>query len=93
MGGGSVSLSACMERLADLSIMVELDDEVASVWKTILSDDCEWLMEQIRNFVLVKENILELMERNDKNIKEQALLTIIKIEFIMVVYWLQALDL
>ena len=52
LGGGSISLSACMEKLTELSIMVELDEEVASVWKTILSDDCDWLIEQIKKFVL-----------------------------------------
>lgn len=78
LGGGSISLSACMENLTELSIMVELDEEVASVWKTILSDDCDWLIEQIKKFVLEKDNVLELMERNNKSVKEQALLTIIK---------------
>src|SRR5437667_3530211 len=33
-GGGIVSLTVAIERLADTVIMVELDDQVAAVWQT-----------------------------------------------------------
>ena len=43
-----MSLSAVMENLATKAVMSELDSDVASVWKTILSDDCMWLIGRIR---------------------------------------------
>src|SRR5207245_2661400 len=38
-GGGIMSLTVAFERLADKVLMVELDDDVASVWETILQGD------------------------------------------------------
>src|SRR5690348_15168944 len=46
-GGGIVSLTVAFEDLADRVLMVELDHNVAALWKTILSDDNQWLAEQI----------------------------------------------
>src|SRR5438067_6981748 len=46
-GGGIISLTAAFEDLADKVLMVELDHEVAALWKTILSDENAWLCEQI----------------------------------------------
>src|SRR5882672_8221881 len=38
-GGGIISLTAAFEGLAKEVIMVEMDRQIAAVWKTILSDD------------------------------------------------------
>ena len=38
-GGGIISLTAVFEHLADSVIMVELDDQIAAVWQTILAGD------------------------------------------------------
>src|SRR5271154_663015 len=42
-GGGIISMTAAFERLADHVVMVELDEQIAAVWKTILDGDAEWL--------------------------------------------------
>src|SRR5579863_7878256 len=44
-GGGIVSLTVAFEGLADHVVMVELDKDVAAVWKTMLSDQNDWLAE------------------------------------------------
>jgi len=38
-GGGIVSLTIANENLADHIIMVEIDDDIAAVWKTIFYGD------------------------------------------------------
>ena len=55
-GGGIISLTAAFERLADSVIMVELDDQIAAVWQTILAGDAQWLAKRIINFDLSPES-------------------------------------
>src|SRR5271167_521935 len=42
-GGGIISLTTAFEQLAARVVMVELDEQIAAVWQTILSEDGEWL--------------------------------------------------
>ena len=42
-GGAIVGLTVAFERLADHVTFVELDEQVASVWKTIIYGDYQWL--------------------------------------------------
>ena len=51
-GGGIVSLTAAFENLAKHIVMIELDEDVAAVWKTILGEDNEWLANKIFTFEL-----------------------------------------
>ena len=48
-GGGIISLTAVFEHLADSVIMVELDDQIAAVWQTILAGDAQWLTKSYRD--------------------------------------------
>lgn len=50
VGGGIVSLTVAFENLADRIIIVELDQDVAALWQTILGDDNEWLAERVLSF-------------------------------------------
>lgn len=78
LGGGSVSLSAVMENLATKAVMSELDSDVASVWKTILSDDCIWLIGRIRGFKFDIDTVTDVLERVPGTEKEKAFRTIVK---------------
>src|SRR5579872_7505730 len=49
-GGGILSLTTAFEQLAERVLMVELDDQVAAVWQTILHGDAPWLAERILRF-------------------------------------------
>ena len=49
-GGGIVGLTVAAECLAEHVTLVELDPDVASVWRTLLSDDAEWLAQRIVQF-------------------------------------------
>jgi DNA adenine methylase len=57
-GGGSVSLTAAAEGLVKKVVMVELDPSIAVVWSTILTGDANGLVERIRGFIMLEENVL-----------------------------------
>jgi len=77
-GGGIVSLTVAFEELADRITMVELDEEVASVWKTILEDDYEWLAKKIVTFDLTLESAKKELEKGSADIKHKAFRTLLR---------------
>jgi DNA adenine methylase len=78
-GGGIVSLSVAAENLADKVIMVELDEQVAAVWKCIFTDgDGEWLANRIVNFDMTLENLRNELEIKSSDTKQVAFQTILK---------------
>lgn len=77
-GGGIISLTVAFERLADHVTMVELDAQVAAVWKTILAGDAAWLAHQIRSFQLTPETLDAVLERTPASTEELAFQTILK---------------
>jgi len=78
VGGGIVSLTAAFEDLVDSVLMVELDDEIAAVWETIVNGQGEGLAKRILNFEMSKENVLIEIAMNPKNRGEKAFQTILK---------------
>jgi DNA adenine methylase len=78
VGGGIVSLTAAFEGLVGQVTMVEKDEGVAAVWRTILEDDAEWLADAIRNFHLTPENAKRAIEASDQSLKSLAFATIVK---------------
>ena len=77
-GGGIVSLTIANENLADHIIMVELDDEIASVWKTIFYGDANWLIDRILSFEMTIENVNRILSEDYLSNEEKAFKTIIK---------------
>ena len=73
-----MSLTARFENLAHQIVMVELDREVAAVWKTILSDDNVWLANKIFDFDLTQENAKHHLEKEHQSTKDLAFSTILK---------------
>ena len=51
-GGAIIGLTAACEKLTGHVILVELDADVAAVWKTVLCGDAEWLASRIVRFEL-----------------------------------------
>jgi len=76
-GGAHAGLAVAIEGLADKVILVELDENVAAVWKTILSNDAEWLMNRIADFDLTRENAEEMLERKDQSTRDRAFAMIV----------------
>jgi len=77
-GGAIVGLTAAFEKMANHVTLVELDDEVAAVWQTILSDDAKWLAQQVIEFELTRHRVEALLARDPLNLREKALITLIK---------------
>jgi DNA adenine methylase len=78
VGGGIVSLTVAFEDLADQVIMVELDDEVAALWETMLGDDNEWLAERVVSFDLSYESAKEVMTASTESRREIGFRTLLK---------------
>ena len=77
-GGGIVSLTVAFEDLANYMTMVEIDEEVAAVWCTILNGDGEWLANQIVNFNLSLPSVNAVLTKNNLSMQEKAFKTILK---------------
>jgi len=77
-GGGIISLTAAFEQLAHSVVMVELDDQIAAVWQTILAGDAQWLARRIINFDLSPESAKAEFAKHPKSQCERAFQTILK---------------
>jgi DNA adenine methylase len=77
-GGGIISLTALFENLVQEAVMVELDDEVAAVWESVVSGDAEWLANRILTFELSREAVINEIKRLPRTQKEKAFQTILK---------------
>jgi len=77
-GGAIVGLTVAFERLAEKVVLVELDEQVAAVWKTILSDDCEWLVGRMLSFTPTSENVRAELANTDPTTPALAFRTLVK---------------
>jgi DNA adenine methylase len=77
-GGGIVSLTAVFESLAEKVLLVELDNEVASVWETICAGDAEWLARRIEQFNMSLETAKEIISSCPDSRRDIAFKTIVK---------------
>ncbi|MDX2283714.1 MAG: DNA adenine methylase [Bacteroidia bacterium] len=77
-GGGIVSLTAAFEQLARHITMIELDEDVAAVWETLIHGDYDWLANRIMDFDLNHANIQAALDSPAKSIQEMAFCTILK---------------
>jgi DNA adenine methylase len=77
-GGGIVSLTVAFEGFADHIILVELDPDVAAVWKAITGPHFRDLSERICRFDVTKENVQQELSQTSKNVDDVAFRTILK---------------
>lgn len=77
-GGGIVSLTAAFEDLAPYVTMVEIDEQVAAVWQTILNGHGEWLAERIADFELSPEAVQTELSAERRETHEKAFRTILR---------------
>lgn len=77
-GGGIISLTALFENLVEKAVMVELDDEVAAVWETIVNGDAVWLANRILTFTMTREAVEEELQKTPTTKREKAFQTILK---------------
>ncbi len=77
-GGGIISLTALFENLVERVVMLELDDEIAAVWQSVINGDAERLANRILTFHLTKETVIQEIKKTPKTLKEKAFQTILK---------------
>ncbi len=77
-GGGGVGLAAAFEGLADASLLVELDPDVASVWRTILGEEAGLLAALIRSFECTEEEVRRALARPASDDLARAFLTVLR---------------
>ena len=77
-GGGIISLTVAFENLARTILMVEKDEAVASVWRTILGREYRWLVDRIVNFEVTAEAVGEIINQAPKSVRVFAFQTILR---------------
>ncbi|MBM4308762.1 MAG: DNA adenine methylase [Deltaproteobacteria bacterium] len=77
-GGGIISLTALFDNLAEKVVMVELDEEIAAVWESIIQGDAEWLANRVLTFDLTKEAVIRELQKSPGTRREKAFQTILK---------------
>lgn len=77
-GGGIVGLSMLFDELAAHLSLVELDEQIASVWKVMLGDKGLELASRIVAFELTKENALKELNTEPATVLDRAFQTIIR---------------
>jgi DNA adenine methylase len=77
-GGGIIGLTTAFEKLANEVLLVELDNQVAAVWKTLLSNDSEWLAEKILRFKLNTQTAKDLFTHDAPSNRDKAFQVIVR---------------
>ena len=77
-GGGIIALTALYENLVEKAVMVELDDEIAAFWESIVNGNAKWLANRILTFDMTKENVLQELEKIPNTKRDKAFQTILK---------------
>jgi len=77
-GGGIISLTALFENLVNRALMVELDDEIAAVWNSVINGDSEWIANRILSFDLSRENVIKEIQQAPDTQRDKAFQTILK---------------
>jgi len=75
-GGAIVSLTAVMEGLAPVALMVEIDRDVAAFWRSALESGAK-LRERVLRFVPTRESLLELQGRPPGTVEEHGFRTLV----------------
>jgi DNA adenine methylase len=77
-GGGIVGLTAVAEKRVRQALLVELDEEVAAVWQTILGNEAQWLANKILAFSVTKSNVESLLAKHPCSLREKAFATLLR---------------
>jgi DNA adenine methylase len=76
-GGATASLVAVLEGFVQQAVLVERDRRIAAVWRTILSSECEWLIDRILSFKVNRTNVMALLAQRVDKRRELAFQTLV----------------
>jgi len=77
-GGGIISLTALFEEFVSRVVMVEIDEEIAAVWQSVVDGHAEWIAKRILSFELTKESVIDEISRTNVDLREKSFQTILK---------------
>ena len=77
-GGGIISLTALFENMVEKAVMVELDEEIAAFWQSVVNGEAEWLANRVLTFDLSKETVIRELKKTPNTQREKAFQTILK---------------
>ncbi len=77
-GGGIVGLSMLFDQLTDRLTLVELDEQIASVWKAIIGNKGRELASRILSFDLTKERVANELTSEPRSVLDRAFQTILR---------------
>lgn len=79
-GGAIIGLTVAFEQLAERVVLVERDEKVAAVWRTILDahGGAAWLAERVVTFDLTPETVRETLASQPRSTREKALQAIVQ---------------
>ena len=80
-GGAYAGLAVAVEewahRIVEDIVLVELDSNVSAVWKTIFSDEVEWLLDRIRSFEMSRSAAEEAIAAKEESVRARAFAMIV----------------
>jgi len=77
-GGGSIGLTVAFENWADRVVMIELDEGVAAVWKTILGARSDHFVRRILDFPIGRDAVLETLSERASSQEDLAFQTLLR---------------
>lgn len=77
-GGSIVGLNVAYKRLAGQVTLVEIDEDVAAVWQTILGGNAQSLVDRIVSFELTRETVKAVLSETPRELEQRAFQTILK---------------
>jgi DNA adenine methylase len=77
-GGAIVALTAVFEGLVPCAVLVEKDEDVAAVWKTILGPQGRWLADRVIEFELSAETVRAVLSAKPRSLRERAFQTLLR---------------
>ena len=77
-GGGIVGLNVAHRDLINHVLLVELDEDVAAVWETILKGDAKGLADRIAGFDMSRASVQAALSRRPGTVQERAFQTILR---------------
>ena len=76
-GGGAVSLASVHEGLADRAILIERDEAIGAVWRTILGDRAPEFAERVAAFNCTPDEVTGLLASRPKRVEDIAFKTLV----------------
>ena len=77
-GGAIVGLTAVFENLAKSAVLIELDPQVAAVWRTILHGQGLWFAETVARFEVTPNAVLKTLAEKNGSLRDIAFATLLR---------------